>query len=333
MLWVGTYSAKGGGGLYPLQLQANELLVGSPDSRIPNASYGVWNARNATAYFVNEQEAGQVSAWTHSEDGWQPNGSHGTGGGLPCYLALDGRSVLLAAANYADGALSLLTLERGGGRILAIADRRPGSGRGVDPKRQTGPHAHCAVFDRRGRWLYHVDLGLDQIIRHRVEGGRLGDRETAFTAPPGAGPRHLVFCPDGRHALLICELSAELLLLEHSKSGFICKQRLPTAPEAIESNLGGHLALAPGGRVLVTNRGHDSLVLFEYDGERLRRRGWTRTGGRSPRYFHLCGSSVLVAHEESGSVTLVPIPLSDDEPQPVLASQAIPGAAFIIDIP
>lgn len=333
MLWLGTYEAKGGKGLHPLERAEERLGLGAPDRRIGNASFGAWNARGRIAYFVDEQEAGRVTAWTYRAGGWHPHGAHGTGGALPCYLSLDPSRAFLAVANYADGSVALIDLERETGRIGELADIRRGSGRGPDPDRQAGPHAHCAVFDEQSRWLYHVDLGLDRVLRYRLEDGRLGEAETAFEAPPGSGPRHLVLHPDRKHALLLCELSAELMLLERSGTGFVCREAVKTAPEPSAGNLGGHLALAPDGRVLATNRGHDSLVAYAIEQGRLRRHGWIRTGGRSPRHFHAGDRHVLVAHEESGTVTLVPMPEADADPRPPAASVAAPGAAFILYAP
>lgn len=324
-LWVGTYAAKGGGGLYPLTVRGAALEVGAPDPRIANASFGALSADSGIAYFVDEQDAGRVGAWRREGGQWQPVGSIESGGALPCYLSLAPDFRHLAVANYGDGVVALIELGAESGAPVRVADLVGQSGRGLNPKRQDGPHAHCALFDAEGSRLYHVDLGLDRVFVYAVEEGKLTDGRVAFAAPRGTGPRHLAFLPDGEHALLLSELSAELRLLQRGGDGFACVRVVAAAPEPSSDNLGGHLALR-GSEALVTNRGHDSVVVF--DPLDLEQRVWQHTGGASPRHVHQFGDRVLVAHEENGTVSLLDLARAET---PVTV--AVPGAAFIIDIP
>ena len=333
MLWVGTYEAKGGEGLYPLEQRDGILSIGNPEPRIANASYGAWSPQTRTVYFVDEREAGRVTSWGRLDQEWQERGAQSTGGSAPCYLGLHPDLSLLAVANYGDGSVGLLRLDRGSGRIEELSDIARPRGRGVDPERQDGPHAHCVLFDEPGDYLFHVDLGLDRIWRHRVEDGRLRDMEVAFEAPPGSGPRHLMLHPDRRHALLLSELSGELMLLARRETDFELMHSIRTSPEPAEDNLGGHLAIGPGGLILVTNRGHDSLATFAIGAGRLEARGWVRTGAASPRHFHARDTTVLVAHEEGETIAVVPLPDAELEGPGPSRSVAVPGAAFIIDIP
>ena len=330
MLWVGTYRAKGGQGLYPVEIDGANLQVGAPETGIVDASFAVWDRAAQTAYFVAEQNDGRVTSWRRDGSGWRRTGEQASGGALPCYLALDRERRLLAVANYGDGTIALLRIGEGG-EVADLLDRARQDGSGPDRDRPAGPHAHCALFDPVDRSLLHVDLGLDRVFRYATARERLGQPETAFEAPPGSGPRHLLFHPDGRHALLLCELSAELLLLERSGPRFALRHAVKTCPEAEPAdNLGGHLALA-GDRVLVTNRGHDSLVAFAIAGGRLERGGWTRTGGKSPRHLHPVGERILVAHEEGGSVAWLELP-DRDGAAGTPETARLPGAAFVLEV-
>jgi 6-phosphogluconolactonase len=282
---------------------------------------------------VDERDAGRVAAWGRSGHAWEERGTQATGGSAPCYLSFNPDLSLLAVANYGDGSVGLVRLERGTGRIGELSDTARPAGSGIDPERQAGPHAHCALFDERGDNLFHVDLGADRIWRHRVEDGRFHDRAVAFEAPPGSGPRHLLLHPDQRHALLLSELSGELMLLARRETDFDLVHSIRTSPERAGDNLGGHLAIGPGGLILVTNRGHDSLAAFAVRDERLEPRGWVHTGAASPRHFHVGEMAVLVAHEEGETVTAVPLPRADAEGLGSSQAVAVPGAAFIIDIP
>ena len=332
MLWVGTYTEKGGRGLYPLEHSNGALTLAAPETLITNASFAFWSPSTRTAYFVDEQDEGRVAAWSLVDSTWEPRGTQRTGGSQPCYLSLHPDRTLLAAANYGDGSLALIELDPASGRIGDLADLVRMAGKGPNPERQDGPHAHCALFDERGELLFHVDLGLDRVFCHRVEGGRLRDAEVAFEAPPGSGPRHLALHPDGRHALLLTELSGELILLERRGAELELLHSTKTLPEPHEGNLGGHLAVTPDGRVFVTNRGHDSLVSFSLAHGRLERCGWVHTGAASPRHFHLSGGDVLVAHEEGGGVSRVPVPTAGTSGSGPAQLVPVPGAAFILDV-
>lgn len=329
MLFVGTYQEKGGEGLHPI---AADGSLGPADSRIVNASWGLWSASTRTAYFVDEQETGRVTAWTLGAQGWEPRGSCESGGSLPCYLALSPRGDLLAVANYDDGTAALLNVDQASGALGGLADVARHSGHGPNPERQEGPHAHCVQFDETGQRLYHVDLGLDRVFAYAVDQGRLGEATVAFEAAPGAGPRHLLLHPDRRHALLLTELSSELLLLERGPGGFSLLDSVSTLPAPKPGNLGAHLALDREGRVLVTNRGHDSLAAFQMVDSGLMPEGWAPTGGASPRHFQLAGGSAVVAHEKSGSIAYVGLPTLHGE-RAVRPAIPVPGAAFIFKIP
>jgi 6-phosphogluconolactonase len=331
MLWVGTYQQKGGRGLYPVSVKDGAIELGPPEQRIANASFAVWNGRTRSAYFVDEQ-AGSVSAWGLVGASWEARGRQSTGGAQPCYLSLHPAGAALAAANYGDGSVALIELEPESGALGRLLQVRHATGQGPNRERQAGAHAHCALFSEDGDTLLHVDLGADRVFAYGLEGERLGEPELALEAPPGSGPRHLVLLPGGTRAVLLCELSAELHLLQRNDNRLAILDTIGTAPEpGSKDNLGGHLGLDPDGRILVTNRGHDSLVSFAITDGRLQRLGWTRTGGESPRHFQVGSAGVLVAHEESGELTLLAHPADSSASASPLARADLPGAVFILD--
>jgi 6-phosphogluconolactonase len=328
-LWVGSYGEKGGKGLYPLDPCDACFVFGDPEPRIANASFAVWSAQHRLVYVVNDQDDGRIAAWRPGE-AWQPVGDVPSGGALPCYLAVSPDGQWLACANYGDGVVTIFAIDPDTGAIDKLVSSYKPSGHGCNAERQDGPHAHCVVFAEDSRTLYHVDLGLDRVFRHDLDGGLIASTDIAFAAPPGSGPRHLMFHPAG-FALLLCELSAQLMLLRRDDTQLTCIQVVPTAPEPVSGeNLGGHLAIEPAGDILVTNRGHDSLVGFALRGKRLEIVGWHHSGGQSPRHLHVVGDRVIVAHEEGGGLTSVPLPGCD---LGILRIAAIPGAAFVLDIP
>lgn len=119
------------------------------------------------------------------------------------YLAADrgGRYLLSASYQSAVAAVSSIDAE---GRV------------GTAPIQvlSTAPNAHCILTDPANRFAFVPCLGGDHVMQLRFDAssGRLTPN-----APPtvptktGAGPRHLVFHPDGRFAFLSNELDASVV--------------------------------------------------------------------------------------------------------------------------
>ncbi|HEY7607939.1 MAG TPA: beta-propeller fold lactonase family protein [Alphaproteobacteria bacterium] len=119
------------------------------------------------------------------------------------YLATDrtGRFLLSASYQSAVAAVSAIDAE---GRV------------GASPVQvlNTAPNAHCILTDPGNRFAFVPCLGGDHVMQLRFDAasGRLAPNAPAVVATnKGAGPRHLVFHPDGRLAFLINELDAGLI--------------------------------------------------------------------------------------------------------------------------
>ncbi len=147
VIWIGTYAAEGSAGLQSLKSVGGSLSLGPAEARIVNASFGVWSAERSIAYFVDER---RVSAWRRQSGTWSAMGDTESGGSAPCYLSLSPDDTRMAAVNYGDGTLALIDLDPVTGAVQAIRDRFQPQGRGSDPDRKDGPHAHCALFAEDG---------------------------------------------------------------------------------------------------------------------------------------------------------------------------------------
>jgi 6-phosphogluconolactonase len=85
----------------------------------------------------------------------------------------------------------------------------------------TAPNAHCIVTDAANRFAFVPCLGGDHVMQLRFDagGGRLSPHAPPhFATKKGAGPRHIVFHPDGRLAFLVNELDASILSLAYDPS-------------------------------------------------------------------------------------------------------------------
>ena len=333
---VGSYAEAGGGGLYPLlRGSESEWRIGAPDPAAQDASYGVYSPRFGIHTFVEEGSEGAIGAYAFEDSGWRCLGRTASRGAEPCYLALHPAQAWLAVANYGSGSIALFRLDPQSGVPQAPGLFRQNLGSGPTAERQEGPHAHCAIFSPDGRWLFHVDLGADEVLAYPfdAERGELGERRLAWKAPPGSGPRHLVFHPSEALALLVSELAAELTLFDLGEGELIPRQSMPSLPEGAgsDNNLGGHLALnAAGTRAYVTNRGHDSLSVFALEDGRLHLLQNLPTGGASPRFFLLDeeAAQLVLAHEQGCSVALFDI-AEDGQLTGPSSVLPVPGAAFV----
>jgi 6-phosphogluconolactonase len=189
-------------------------------------------------------------------------------GPAACYLDVDatGRAVLVA--NYSTGSVAALSAEEDGslGEVSSFFQH---AGSSVDPNRQNGPHAHCFVISPDNRFALAADLGLDQIRIYQldVSTATLAPGQQPFArTPPGAGPRHLAFAPNGKYVYVINELSNSITLFDYDPAtGMLTeRQTVPTLPPEFErSSYCADLKITADGRFLYgTNRGHDSIAAY-----------------------------------------------------------------------
>lgn len=331
-LHVGSYSEAGGRGVYPLTLApGGSWALGEPFVELTNASFGAYSTRFDLHYIVDEADDGAVYTTRRGPAGWEVFARAPTLGSKPCHVALDDKQASLAVANYASGDVAVYSVDSHTGVLQSPPRLLRNAGHGPDSERQEGPHAHCAAFSSDSRWLYWADLGTDEVFRADLKGG---DIETAWSAPPGSGPRQLLLHPRLPLALLLCELASTLTLFDVVDGTLAARQTLSTLPGGFAGeSLGGHLALnAAGDRVYATNRGHDSIAVFTLDAAgTLVLLDHVPCGGASPRFFLLLEEQrlLVLANEEAGNITTFEITTAGRlSPQGVVAE--VPGAAFLL---
>lgn len=123
------------------------------------------------------------------------------------YLATDrtGRFLLSASYQSAVAAVSAIDAEgRVGTAPVQVLD--------------TAPNAHCILTDAANRFAFVPCLGGDHVMQLRFDSarGRLSPNDPPLLpTKKGAGPRHIVFHPEGRLAFLVNELDATVLSLAY----------------------------------------------------------------------------------------------------------------------
>ena len=175
-------------------------------------------------------------------------------------------------------------------------------------------HAHMIQADPSGRFVLHVDLGLDTIFvwRFDAERGVLAPNDPPSVAlPPGDGPRHFHFHPNGRWFYSIQEEGSTVVLFDYDAASgrLTARQTISTLPPGFAgSNFCSEILVSLDGRyVYAGNRLHDSIAIFsvgadgslKYVGEE-----WTR--GNYPRSFAFdpTGRFLYCCNQRADAVTV-----------------------------
>jgi 6-phosphogluconolactonase len=290
----------GGEGLTGIELAA----------RVTNPSWVTVSADGSRVYSVSETAPdGGVAAFARDARGsLTALGTESSGGAEPAHLTLDPSGRFLVVGTYGGGSISVFALADDGslGERTAFVQHE---GHGPDPARQEAPHVHQLSFDPVTGDLAVVDLGLGELRFYTfgADGG-LALRPEATIVIGAAGPRHLAFHPDGRHAFVVNELENTLDVLRRTGDRFeIVAGAATRQPDARgESSAAAVRVSAGGASVFVTNRGDDTVAVFAFDGEasavELVRTVDAR--GRAPRDLVVSpdGTRILLANQDSGDV-------------------------------
>lgn len=302
VLHIGCYTAGSGGrgiGIQPVRADDGTLLEPMP---AVDPSFLARHPRLPVLYAVSEQESTIVSAYAIAADGTlRLLNTLPTGGSAGCHLAFDPDRDLLVIANYGDGSVAICAVIEDGS-LGEVVDHTRFTGHGPDTDRQQHSHAHMAIRDG-GDWLI-ADLGADRLHRLRLEEtGRITGTEGILT-PAGVGPRHLVI--SGDLLVLACELSAELWLARRTEQDWQGVFRVPSSAAETAARVYPSGIVLAGDRVVVANRGSDTIATFALDrgANTLTLVDETSTGGSWPRELAWLRGRLWVANQYSDTLTV-----------------------------
>ena len=250
--------------------------------------------------------------------------------------AASGRLVAIGSNALPDSMASIATDRSGrylfaasyGGHKLSVspigADGVVGAATQVLP---TGQNAHAVLVDPSNRYLFVTNLGSDAVMQLRLDGatGQLTPNTPAtFSARAKAGPRHLVFHPNGRVVYLLNELDAgvDVLAFDATRGTLSLQQTLSTLPSGFSGKpWAADLHVTPDGRFLYTSeRTTSTLATFAIDAAsgQLKLLSHTPTE-KQPRGFNIdpSGRWLVAVGQLSNAVTLYAIDRDSGALQPV----------------
>lgn len=317
---------------------------------LPDPSWGAFTPDGTVLHLVSERVPGQVVSVDPrallSGERDPVVARSGTDGAQPAHAVVSPDGRRLAVTNYGDGMVSVVDLDAAGLPTATRATFRL-DGRGPDPDRQTGPHAHHTRWLSERRMLV-TDLGGDALQELGIgDDGRL--RQLAVTATaPGTGPRHTVpvgpataGAPDGGESfVLVEELTGTLSWWDRAGAEDGPLSRRATVACVTDGTPGvrqpaGAIAAGAGdgSQVLyATTRGADVITTFAVrpDAEvPLVPIGQTPAGGRAPRDLTVHDGLLWVAAGGSDVVSGLAIDPRTGVAGEVVVSVTAPGAAWL----
>jgi 6-phosphogluconolactonase (cycloisomerase 2 family) len=248
-----------------------------------------------------------------------------SGGAGPTFVSVHPSGRFVLAANYFGGSVAVLPI-LADGRLGAATDIKNDAGK-IGPTRATNAppgsfafsghdrtHAHMIQADPSGRFVLHADLGLDKIFVWKFDahkGVLIPSEPPAVSLPPGDGPRHFHFHPNGRWLYSIQEESSTIVLFDYdgATGRLASRQTVSTLPPGFAgSNFCSEILVSADGRfVYAGNRLHDSIGIFSvgpngtltFVGEE-----WTR--GSYPRSFNFepSGQFLYCCNQRGDNITV-----------------------------
>ncbi len=349
IVYIGTYTGEMSKGIYAFRFDdsSGALTPLGLVAETPSPSFLTSSTNGRFVFAVNELQSfggaagGSVTSFAVdpstaklTEISVQP--SRGAG---PCHLVLDRTGRYLAVANYGGGNYALLPVGSDG-RLEAATSVVAGDVSETPPSKPLG---HAVGFDAGNRFLVTADKGLNRMLVYRFDAstGAVTPNQPASTAlPPGAGPRHFAFHPNGRWLFTISEQAATITTFSWNETtgSLTASGSVPTRPEGFTTGSTAEIAVHPSGRfVYGSNRGHDSIAVFSVgDAGTLALVEHEATRGQTPRNFALdpTGRWLIAANQRSHTLAVFSIDQTTGALTPVgpLSSVGSPVSVLFMDV-
>lgn len=326
-VYVGTYTGNNSKGIYryELDLATGKLTGKALAGETKSPSFLAIHPNHKFLYSVNEggtpaTKKGAITAFAidPKTGDLKMLNEKTSGGDGPCHLVVDAKGKNVLAANYGGGSMTDVPIKDDGslGEPTAFIQH---TGKGTDPSRQEGPHAHSINLDAANKFAFAADLGLDKVFVYKFDADK--GTLTANTPPSasvaaGAGPRHFAFHPNGKFAYVINEMALTVTPFAYdAEHGTLTPLKsVTTVPEGVDRKgfSTAEVQVHPSGKFLYgSNRGHHSIAIFKIDektGE-LTPAGNVKKDIKTPRGFGIdpTGKYLIVGNQDGNSLTVFKI--------------------------
>jgi 6-phosphogluconolactonase (cycloisomerase 2 family) len=344
LAYVGAYTPNGQGiYLFNFDLATGALTQIKVAAAIPSPSWIAIHPNGKYLYAVNEISNFTTSPPSGSVTALSINRANGdltllnvvsSQGAGPAHLSVDPLGEFVYVANYGGGSFAVLPIHNDGSLGNAtFVQVDTGS---VGPTHATNappgsfaisghdaPHAHMIQSDPAGHFVFGSDLGQDRIyswLLNRPTGHLIPNTPPFVAVPPGDGPRHFAFHPNGLFFYSLQEEASTLLFYTYDAAhGMLTQQQqLSTLPPGFTgTDFTSEVRVAQDGKfVYAANRLHDTISFFHVEASgRLTRVGEASTLGDYPRSFIIdpTGNFLISCNQRSDALTTFRIRASNGE--------------------
>jgi len=240
-------------------------------------------------------------------------------------------------------------------------------------ERQKDPHSHALVLDKcYGCVAYVPDLGKDlvrEFLYDKEKGAitmELNSLPSGLSTGKPDGPRYICFHPTFDCCYIVNELSSTIAVFSIDKvlikeiamaskrkepmdkfknrSTLNLIQSVSTIPGAFPTKLNtcGRVCVHKAGNfVIVSNRGHESIAIFQVERKNGPRKGFLKqvdfchTRGETPRHFQfdMSGQYLIVANQDSNTISVFSFDLSTGDIKYTGNEYRVPSPNFVCCCP
>lgn len=358
-VWFGTSTSQGGDsrGIYHCSLDTETGKLTRPQlaAECNDPGFLALHPDGKTLYATGRPRTGEgprdaVSAYRVQGDVGHKKlefiDAVGTGDGGAAHVATDRAGKVLLSAQYGGGSTSLYELAKDGSiarlaQVKQHADLMPQVGSAVVPGRQNASHAHWAGTSPDNRFVFVPDLGMDRVVIWKLDVDKPSLTHHGYgVCPPGSGPRHMKFNPDGSKIYVLNELALTVTVFDYDaeKGEMTPVQTIPTLSEEVKAketfNSASEICVHASGKfVYAANRGHDSISVFRVDDAgKLVAVEVDAIHGAWPRNFNIdpSGRWLIVAGQESNTASVFSIDAESGELTFIRQTQPVPSPICVL---
>ena len=241
------------------------------------------------APFCNTKESGLITYDIRSDGSLaNPSDVISTHGEAACHLTLVGEDVY--CVNYLSG------------NVVKMPDTVvKHEGVGINLPRQASAHTHFVCLTPDDKYLCVTDLGLDKIFIYDKNLNYISDA----SVPAGHGVRHIVFSDCGRYCFSANELKSTASAFEYSDGHLRYIDTQACLPDDFTGESTAAAIRYYNGKIYVSNRGHNSVSILDFNENKLELLKTHSVFGKSPRDFIIVGDYIISTNEESDNVSLI----------------------------